>query len=87
MNPRTAETRILAEYVETWDGGHGYPGFCICRVIEEEGKPIRVERGKAIYLRNAPDMGDWVAIFDRATSNLRSRAWYEEYGKKRRKRG
>ena len=75
--------RVIAEYVETWDGGYGYPGFCVCRVIEEEGKPIRVERGKAMYLRHMPEMGDWVDIFNRAASNLRSRAWFEENGKKR----
>jgi hypothetical protein len=75
--------RVIGEYVETWSGAHTVPGFCICRVIEEEGKPIRVQRSKAIYLKDAPEMGDWIAVFDRANSNLRSRAWYEEHGKKR----
>lgn len=77
--------RILAEYVETWDGGHGYPGFCVVRVIEEEGKPIRLERGKAMYLRHMPDMRDWWDVYQRAASNLRSRAWYEEHEKRKKK--
>ena len=77
--------RVIGEYVETW-GGAGYtPGFCVCQVIEEEGKPIRVERGKAVYLKDAPEMGDWMAIWERANSNLRARAWYEAHGKKKRK--
>lgn len=75
--------RVIAEYIETWNGGHGYPGFCVCQVVEEEGKPIRVERGKAMYLRDMPDMQDWVDIFNRAASNLRARAWYETRAKRK----
>lgn len=76
--------RIIAEYVETWDGGHGWPGFCVCQVVEEEGKPIRVERGRAMYLRDMPEMADWVDIFKRASSNLSARAWYEANHKRKR---
>lgn len=82
---KTPLRRVLAEYIETWDGGHGYPGFCICQVIEDEGKPVRIKRGKAMYLRDMPEMGDWIEIFNRASSNLRARAWYEITMKKRKK--
>lgn len=61
--------RVIAEYVETWAGQ--YAGFCLCQVIEEEGKPVRVKRGKAMYLHAIPEMRDWVAVFERADSNLR----------------
>jgi hypothetical protein len=85
MTKDSGVRRVIAEYVETWSGAHGHPGFCVCRVIEEEGKPVRVERGKAMYLRHMPEMRDWVDIFDRADSNLRARAWYEQHGKRKKR--
>lgn len=80
---RTPLRRVIAEYVETWDGVNGYAGFCVCQVIEEEGKPIRVERGKALYLRDLPEMRDWFEIYNRADRNLRARAWYETQHRKK----
>lgn len=80
---RTPLQRIIAEYVETWDGVNGYAGFCVCQVIEEEGKPVRVHRGKALYLRDLPDMRDWFEIYNRSASNLKARAYYETKHKKR----
>ena len=62
--------RVIAEYIETWDGGHGYPGFCVCKVVEEEGKPIRVVRGDPFYLRDYPQMRDWWTVHRMATSQL-----------------
>jgi hypothetical protein len=75
--------RVIAEYVETWDGGHGYPGFCVCRVVEEDGKPVRVERGKPIYLREHPEMKDWWTVYQLAASNMRSLAWWKDKRKKK----
>jgi hypothetical protein len=49
------------------------------------GKPVRIERGKAMYLRHMPEMADWLDIFNRAASNLRSRAWYEEHSRKKKR--
>lgn len=82
---RPLDRRVVAEYVETWDSGYGYPGFCVCQVVEEVGKPVRVERGKPIYLRDHPEAKDWVTVFDVAERNLRALAWWKKAESKRRK--
>ena len=68
------DRRVIAEYVETWNGGHNYPGFCLVQVVEEVGKPIRVVRGRPRYIRDYPEMLDWQSIHMMATSNLRATA-------------
>jgi len=37
---------------------------------------------QAIDVAVAPEMRDWLEIFNRAASNLRSKAWYEKKRKK-----
>ena len=72
MSAATLNRRVVAEFIETWDGGHNYPGFCLVQVVEEEGRPMRVVRGKAIYLRDHPELKDWWSIHDMAAKNLRA---------------
>lgn len=79
------DRRVVAEYVETWDNSHNYAGFCVCQVVEEVGKPLRVERGKAVYLRDHPEARDWHELFVMAQRNLRSVAWWKKAEAKRKK--
>lgn len=69
------DRRVIAEYVETWDGAHKHPGFCVVRVVEQFGKPIRVERGRPCYIAEYPEMNDWSRVHKMAENNMKAMAF------------
>jgi len=66
----TIATKLIAQWVETWDDPHA--GYLIAELHQDEDDgSLLVSRGDAIYLRDAPDMIVAHHVFRAAQQELR----------------
>lgn len=69
------EFRVEAEWLDTWGGEHGHPGFCRCELRQYADGSAHVMRGEPVYTNDcAAEVGALLSIHASASRALKNKA-------------